>query len=283
MNTWRALRNKGEEILVSNNIEDAGFDAMQLLLHISGFSSGEYALKSNEKPAPLQCTQYLDCIQRRVNKEPLQYIIGKWDFFDSTFYVGEGVLIPRPETECLVEQCIKIVREKKYKTVYDLCSGSGCIGLSVAKECPQIHCYLFEYYDKALGYTEKNAELLGLTNVTVIKADVLNPESFYIPSADMIISNPPYIPSDEIPELQSEVLSEPHSALDGGSDGLVFYRAIADKWFSSLSYNGCVAIECGEEQSKEIVKLFENNLICEIHNDLYGVDRFVFGFNKNGG
>ena len=161
-----------------------------------------------------------------------------------------------------------------------MCSGSGCIGLSVAKACPDVFCYLFEYYDKAFSYSQNNLIKLDATNARVIKHDVLSGPFDGILDADLIVSNPPYIETPEIPSLQEEVLREPVTALDGGYDGLIFYKAIYEKWTAKLSDKGFVAFECGENQSKDISLIYSDKFSCEIFYDSYGAERFVIGREK---
>lgn len=273
--TWRELLKKGENELRKAGIEDYGFDAFQLLLHISGFSNDTFYLNDNLPSDEMSVIRYDDAINRRKAKEPLQYIIGKWDFFDSEFLVGEGVLIPRPETEELVGYVIDIIKNNNIKVVYDLCAGSGCIGLSIAKALPSVKCYLFEYYDEAFRYSVLNKQRLNIENAEVIRLDVLNGPSSDLPKADIIVSNPPYIESDEILTLQEEVLKEPVTALDGGKDGLVFYRSIFEKWVDKLSEDGFIAFECGEGQADEISEIFSECFQSRTVYDVYGADRFV--------
>ena len=275
MNNWRELLKKGTEILVSADIDDAEFDAYQLLLTFFDGNSTQYALNSGKTVNEKLAEEYLSLIERRVSGEPLQYIIGKWDFYNSSFFVGEGVLIPRPETEELVEKCVSIIKENLHSVVYDLCTGSGCIGLSIAKECPGVKCYLFELYDNAFSYAKKNLEEMNLGNVQLIKHDIMQKYEGDIPSADLIVSNPPYIETEEIRALQSEVLREPVTALDGGDDGLVFYRAIYKKWSEMLNNKGYFAFECGEKQTDDIIKLFSVGFNGAAYKDMYGNDRMV--------
>lgn len=277
MMTWRQLLQFGEEKLSSAGICDSSFDAFQLVLEASGYTKDMFFLNDDKVANAEKVSLYNSFLQRRIENEPLQYILGKWDFFDSEFFVGEGVLIPRPETEELVEKVIEIVKNNNFKVVYDLCSGSGCIGLSVAMACPDVFCYLFELYDKAFDYSEKNLNALGIKNAKVVRQDILDIPSFSLPCADVIVSNPPYIATCEIASLQEEVLKEPHTALDGGIDGLMFYRAIYEKWLSFLSNSGYVAFECGEGQSKSICDIFSDKFDCDALSDTYGVDRFVIG------
>ncbi len=198
---------------------------------------------------------YLEKISERANGRPLQYVIGSWDFFGEEFSVGEGVLIPRPETEMLVEFAQEFLKDKKNSIVVDLCSGSGCIGITVARLFPESKVYLVEKSEEALFFLCRNVENSGCGNITVVSGDAfLSPAENGIDEFDLLLSNPPYIPSDELSSLQSEVRLEPEMALDGGCDGLDFYRTIAEKWLPSCK--GAVCIECGEGQTEKIEKMF---------------------------
>ena len=215
-------------------------------------------------------------INRRKAGEPLQYILGNWDFYDLTFSVGEGVLIPRPETELLVEFALENLKNIDNPVVYDLCAGTGCIGLTIAKHLPQATVYLLEKEQSAFEYLRKNAENLLLNNVKLLNDDLFTMDLVNLPLADIIISNPPYIPSSEICGLQKEVLFEPVSALDGGVDGLQFYRCLASKWINKVKENGLMAFECGDNQSSDIIQLFkgkfkDNKVIFDFNN----IDRIV--------
>lgn len=215
-------------------------------------------------------------IIRRENSEPLQYILGSWDFYDMTFLVGEGVLIPRPETETLVDFALEKIKDIESPVIYDLCAGTGCIGLTIAKHRKDAKVYLFEKEEKAFSYLVKNKEKYELNNATVIQCDIFNFDFSEIPLCDVLLSNPPYIESDEICDLQSEVLFEPISALDGGKDGLAFYRVICDKWLKQVKSNGFVAFECGEEQSKAICDIFKSKTSSyEVLFDFNNIDRII--------
>lgn len=280
MITYRQLLKEGEELLNTAGIEDEKFDACQLLLYATGMSKDELLLSFDKAAADNEISSFFSFADRRKNHEPLQYIIGKWSFYESEFFVGNGVLIPRPETEELVEHCCSFIKNNCVKTVYDLCTGSGCIGLSIAKEFPDVHCYLFDLFDDALFYAEKNKKYLETDNVTIIKTDITTEMLSGLTEADVIVSNPPYIESLEINSLQQEVLKEPVSALDGGKDGLVFYRAIADLWLNKLRKGGMIAVECGENQTSDIIDIFSDKCSCNAVYDLYNADRFVIGLKK---
>lgn len=278
--TFRELLNSGKEKLQEKQKEDADFEALQMLRGAADFKQADFFLNADEKVSQNIYDRYEKMLSQRISGRPLQYILGEWDFYKSTFSVGEGVLIPRPETEQLVEICVKEIRKKSYKTVYDLCAGSGCIGISIAKECPEVQVVMFELFDDALQYTQKNLEAHKLKNAKVVKLDVLNDDVSSLPNVDLLVSNPPYIPCEEIKSLQSEVLREPHTALDGGEDGLVFYRAFEKIWLDKVNHNGFVAMECGEEQSDIIAYMFSEKLRTEQICDVFGVSRFVVGYKK---
>lgn len=245
-------------------LRDAGcdspeFDAQQLISYCFGLNKTQLLMNSGTAVDEIKLIHFNDCVSRRCNHEPLQYIIGMWDFHKFSFKVGEGVLIPRPETEILVDFAVEKIQKHNYTVVFDLCCGSGCIGLSIAKLCPSVKVYCADISDKALEYTRQNEELLGADNVTVIKTDILESTGFFgLPRPDIVISNPPYIRSSDIKGLQEEVSFEPQLALDGGEDGLMFYRALSEIWYPFINRGGYLAMECGEDQAEDIVSLFVN-------------------------
>lgn len=217
-----------------------------------------------------------DAIIHRKNGEPLQYILGKWDFYDLTFNVGKGVLIPRPETETLVDFALEKIKDVKSPVIYDLCAGSGCIGLTIAHHRDDAKVYLLEKEDGALKYLKINKEKYNLDNAQIIQGDLFNIDFSQIPQADVILSNPPYVPASEIESLQKEVQFEPITALDGGIDGLDFYRCIAQKWISKVKKGGYVALECGEEQSADIIRIFDGKYSeKQVIYDFNNIDRIV--------
>lgn len=255
--------------------DDNSFEALCLFQDILGYTKEQIYLNNIEADKN-DVIKLNDAILRRKNGEPLQYILGKWDFYDLTFSVGEGVLIPRPETEMLVDFALEKLNNTENPVIYDLCSGSGCIGLTIAKHRPDAEVYLLEKERNALRYLLKNKVDLGLENVTIVFDDLFTVDLSLFPETDMILSNPPYINSDEISILQKEVLFEPSTALDGGDDGLMFYRCLADRWCQKVKKHGYMAFECGEEQSKSIIDIFhdkfvESNVIFDFNN----IDRIV--------
>lgn len=274
--TLRELQVRGKVRLAEAGIEDFGFEAACLLESATGLTRSQCLCRAAEQlPQPVE-TQFFALVARRTAGEPLQYILGKWSFYGRDFFVGEGVLIPRPETEELVETAIAVLKSAPRSIVFDLCAGSGCIGLTVAKEVPECEVYLFEKYDAAFRYLCKNAEVLQAPNAHVIQADIFSSVPPNGICADVLLSNPPYIPTAEMHSLQKEVHREPHTALDGGADGLLFYRAIQKKWLPFVKKGGMLLMECGDGQGKSVADLFSPSTAqTEVLFDFQNVDRFV--------
>ena len=215
-------------------------------------------------------------INRRKKGEPLQYILGKWWFYDSEFYVGKGVLIPRQDTETLVDTALELMGTKENLAAADLCAGTGAIGISIALKRPNAKVLAVEKYSKAFKFLEKNIELNGAKNVTPIKADVLK-KAFGL--YDIIVSNPPYITKTDMLSLSKEVKKEPKTALFGGDDGLYFYKTITKVWKSSLKKGGKLIFEIGIGQNEAVEEILKNEGFSEINTvcDLGGVQRVIFG------
>ncbi len=275
MKTLYAVYRDAVKKLTDARCDSPEFDAQQLVLYCFGYNKTGLLMHSGAEVDEIKLIHFDDCVRRRSAHEPLQYILGMWDFYKYSFKVGEGVLIPRPETEILVDFAVDKINKYGYKTVFDLCCGSGCIGLSVAKMCPSVTVYSVDISDTALSYTRENKERLIADNVRVVKADILEGTSFMgLPRPDLILSNPPYIRSKEILSLQKEVQFEPSLALDGGEDGLVFYRALSEIWYPLINRGGYLAMECGEDQASDIMSLFSDKAEKgKIIKDTQGLDR----------
>lgn len=274
--TINELYRQGMGMLEEAGRDNAGFDARCLIEFLLGISTTEYMLVRSDKADTKMFTEYMSLIRRRATGEPLQYIIGKWEFMDYEFFVGEGVLIPRPETELLVDFAVDYLKDKENPIVLDLCSGSGCIAISVAAKLRNARVYAVEKYDKAFSYLEKNIAHNGVKNVSAVKGDILDGSLLNDIKPDLILSNPPYIRSDEVPYLQQEVRREPSTALDGGRDGYDFYRVLASDWLQRLQKGGAMAVECAEDQADEISQMFFlSRSKVNIINDLSGFPRVV--------
>lgn len=261
--------------LATVGCEDAAFDARCLLEDLGGLPRGQAAEDTPLTEA--QLTALTTALAQREAGCPLQYILGQWDFLTLTLQVGEGVLIPRPDTELLCEAAAERLRSVSTPRVLDLCAGSGCVGLGVASLVPAATVTAVELSNEALPYLRANAARYPQYAIAVRQGNVLTDYTDFDGLYDAILSNPPYIPTADLAGLQREVQHEPKMALDGAEDGLLFYRTIAEHWCDKLAENGFVAVEVGIGQAADVAALFtacglENT---EVLTDLGGVQRVV--------
>lgn len=270
--------NKLKRDLESFGIEDAVFEAKQIIKSVTGLDNAGI-LSNYTRPL----TEFEEAnlkaitVQRKV-RYPLQYILGHWSFYGRRFKVGVGVLIPRQDTETVIEACIELLKENKSPEILDLCAGTGCIGITLACEKKDSMVVLLEKYAEAARYTKENISALAPENATFVMGDVLNGD-FNDRKYDLIVSNPPYVTGEEIKSLQPELAHEPETALLGGEDGLDFYRAIAKNYKSALKDNGKLVFEIGSLQGAAVAKILEENGFKDvtIKKDLAENDRVVFG------
>ncbi len=258
--------------LKANGVDEPEFKAKNIICEIISVRLSEFEFHKNDF---VNTKKLADFLWRLKSGEPLQYIIGKWDFYESEFEVGKGVLIPRPETEELVDEVVKYAKTLTNPVIFDLCSGSGCIGVSVAKKIPKSTVYCIEKSEQAFKFLTKNAD--SIPNVITILADIN--DNLDLPLADIIVSNPPYIKSNDLSSLQKEVQFEPKMALDGGVDGLDFYRIINDKWSSRLKKNGRLFLEIGNDQGESIRQALNSFSNILVKKDIYSNDRIVIAEN----
>lgn len=270
----------GIDKLERNRIPDAEFDARCLLEFVLGIDSTRFFISRSELIDESKSAHYFSLLNRRVNGEPLQYILGKWEFMDNEFYVGKGVLIPRPETEKLVELAEQYLADVEKPIVIDLCSGSGCIAISIAKLIPDATVYAVEKYDEAFEYLQKNISLNEVNNVIAVRGDLFDRDILRGVSADLIVSNPPYIRKADIVTLSEEVKQEPVTALVGGEDGYDYYRFLSSYWLNEfLGNNGAMMVECAEDQGDYISELFSDYADkTEIFYDFNGLQRIVTAY-----
>ncbi len=248
--------------------------------NLSNFGVESARFEANQLATYTDPEKYEQTLKRRLSGEPLQYILGEWDFFGITLKVGEGVLIPRADTETVAETGMSLLRGKASPIVFDLCAGSGCIGIALSKSAGAKVSF-FEKSPKALEYLRQNVTDTE-TNAQIFEVDVLmQPSDELMNTADMIISNPPYIRSNVVPTLSKEVAHEPKMALDGGEDGLVFYRSIARNWKPALKLGGYLVFEIGFDQGAEVTEILKNEGYSDVtlKNDLCGNPRVVYGKN----
>lgn len=239
-------------------------------------------LTEPEAPVPEETEKAArEKISRRRRGEPLQYILGEWEFYGYPFKVGEGVLIPRQDTETLAELAVSFLEKRGGKPLAaDLCAGSGCIGITLAKRLGcEVKC--FELSEAAFGYLEQNIALNGVESlVTPILADVLNVDTDE--RFDLIAANPPYLTKRDMETLQREVAFEPGFALYGGEDGLDLYRGILPRWSRRLKSGGLIAVEIGIGQEKDVMRIFaENGIEPGLAKDACGIYRVVYGTAVN--
>lgn len=280
--TTRALYlwTKGE--LAAAGIEDPGAEAMLLFSHFFRLDRPGLALRGEERPAPEREAALRRAVAERQTRRPLQYILGEWDFMGLTLSVGEGVLCPREDTAVLAEALAGALENTPSPLGADLCAGTGAVALGLCSLLPGAEITCVELSAEAFPYLERNLAAYPQYRVTARRGDVLLPETaalFPPESLDFLAANPPYIPSGELAGLQPEVRKEPALALDGGEDGLTFYRALCAHWLSRLKPGGVLGVEIGEDQGPAVKALFEAHGLrdIEVRKDLAGLDRAVVG------
>lgn len=263
--------------LSAAGIEDYVFESKQIIRYITGYTNTQILTKYTQQLNEFQLNNLTAIIKQRLIRYPLQYILRSWYFFGREFFVGPGVLIPRSDTETLIDVCLEAVCQKPTPRVLDLCAGTGCIGITIKGEYDAADVTLVEKYDEALAYTTKNAAHNNAT-VKIVQGDVLKTEGAE-GRYDLIVSNPPYINANDMKNLQPEVTFEPATALDGGDDGLDFYRHIAKEYKIYLAKDGVMAFEVGVNQADAVASIMtENGFInVQTRKDYNEIDRVVFG------
>ena len=272
----REALNKGSNILKESDIEYFKEDALELLSVILNTDKINIILNGEESLEEEKEQQYFNFIKRRSEKEPLKYITGYADFFGLVLKVKNGVLIPRVDTETLVEEVISIEREKK--NILDMCCGSGAIGIALAKNIKDVTVTLVDISEIAEEVTKENICRLEVDNAKFIHSNLF--ENIDSNKFDVIVSNPPYIRTDVIDTLMEDVKDyEPHLALDGGKDGLYFYNKITKEAITHLSEGGYLCYEIGYDQGDEVRKLMEDSGFKNVRiiKDLAGNDRVAIG------
>lgn len=280
--TLKQLYKVGTVKLAEEGIEEFSLDAWYLLEYVTGVSKAMYFAEPERAVSEENADRYMDCIRQRAAHIPLQHITGEQEFMGYPFYVNEHVLIPRQDTEILVEEAIQIMRPKM--KILDMCTGSGCIVLSILKMCKEKY-YMTDLQgigadvsEEALKVARENSRRLEVP-VTWIQSDLfakIPEEEKY----DVIVSNPPYIETAVIDTLQEEVrLHDPYIALDGKEDGLYFYRRIISEAGKYLKPQGKLMFEIGCDQAEAVEELMKNAGYEQItvKKDLAGLDRVVYG------
>lgn len=235
-------------MLTAAGVPDARFDAAELYRLATGRDP-----RLDDGPSAAEATRLSALAERRAAREPLQYILGEWDFMDFTLKVGPGVLCPRADSEIVCESALALLQGRERPVVYDLCAGTGCLGLGIARHSPGALVTCVEKSPEAWHYLTANT---AQTGVRTVQADVF---TYYktLPAegADLIISNPPYLTGAEMRALMPETAQEPAMALDGGTDGLDFYRLLTEKYRDAVRPGGWLVLEIGYAQGPAVLAL----------------------------
>ena len=281
--TYRELYEEGRRILEQAGLPDAALDARFLLEEVCGTNLQTLLVFPEKKVTEEEVNQYRAFIQRRKDREPTAMILGEWDFMGLTFRLNKSTLIPEQDTEVLVETALEELKRRgpgeAPLRILDLCTGSGCILLSLLHELRNAGGLGTDLSEEALEAARENAVRLGLQERAAFRqGDLWEPvgdEGF-----DLIVSNPPYVPTEVIPTLEPEVrCGEPYAALDGGEDGLVFYRRIMREAAGHLKPSGIIIVESGFDEAPQIAALMQDQKLRGIRTvkDYGGLDRVVLG------
>ncbi len=279
--TIEELLNLGTSVLKDSGIDTARLDAELLLGNIIDKNRIYLITHKEEEVNKENSKKYFDLIEKRRKKMPVKYILNECEFMGINFHVEEGVLIPRGDTEILVEEVLKHIGEADEMEICDLCCGSGAIGISIANFRQNVKVDLIDYYKIPEKVTLINIKKINMEErAKFVKSDLLNAPIQNKKNYDIIVSNPPYIEEKEIEELMDDVKKyEPHTALNGGSDGLDFYRRIIDQSHKVLKEKGILAFEIGYNQGEQVKHLMEesNYINVKIVKDFASLDRVVIG------
>lgn len=281
--TYRELYEEGRRVLEQAGLPDAALDARFLLEEVCGTNLQTLLVFPEKKVTEEEVNQYRAFIQRRKDREPTAMILGEWDFMGLTFRLNKSTLIPEQDTEVLVETALEELKRRRLGEaplrILDLCTGSGCILLSLLHELRNAGGLGTDLSEEALEAARENAVRLGLQERAAFRqGDLWEPvgdERF-----DLIVSNPPYVPTEVIPTLEPEVrCGEPYAALDGGEDGLVFYRRIMREAAGHLKPSGIIIVESGFDEAPQIAALMQDQKLRGIRTvkDYGGLDRVVLG------
>lgn len=277
MMTIRQAVSWGSDKLKSHGVENAEHDSFELLSAVNGMTRTFYLVNGDSSLSEEDFLLFEEYIDKRAAHIPLQHIIGKAYFYGYEFEVNGDVLVPRQDTEILVGEVMKVARSGDY--ILDMCTGSGCIGITIAKKFPEVKVLGIDVSEKALAVAEKNKHNLEADNIDFMLSDLFEKLNQDI-TFNIIASNPPYIPTKVIDGLQDEVrLHDPILALDGSEDGLKYYRNISSEAGKYLEPDGWLCFEIGAEQALDVSDIMEREGFRNITviKDLAGLDRVVMG------
>jgi release factor glutamine methyltransferase len=272
--------NLSSEYLMKKGIESPRFNAEMLLAHVLNSKRLNLYLAFDKPLREEELSEYRELLKRRSRFEPLQYILGSVEFFGLKFKVNSSVLIPRPETEILIESIIEFNGNNPAE-ILDIGTGSGNIAVSLAKNLPQLNITAIDISEDAINLACENIKLNEVRNVRLIQYDILNPDmELFKGKFDIIVSNPPYVSSEEFPNLAPELkVYEPKDALTDFSDGLKFYREISHSAKILLKPEGKIFFEMGKGLHENVKEILEKNGFkkIQIKKDLQNIERVIFG------
>ncbi|MGD0794426.1 MAG: peptide chain release factor N(5)-glutamine methyltransferase [Dehalococcoidales bacterium] len=272
MNLKQALAH-ARETLRNNNIEDAPLEGEILLRHVLGISRARFFSQFDEELSPGQGQDLKEALERRVGGEPTAYITGHREFYGLDFIVNRDVLIPRPETELLVEKAIALAGRRPIKKIADIGTGSGAIAISLAVNLPRVTIYATDISSRALGVARRNCKKHGVEDrIVLLQGNLLEPLQKKV---DLIVANLPYVRATDV---KGTLSFEPLRALNGGEDGLDNIRLFCRQAAKKLAKQGCLLLEVGQGQSRSVGALLEKELpgaVSEIYRDLAGIERVV--------
>ncbi len=267
--------------LRESGVEASTLEARELVCFGTGKSREELQRDSRLYASPEREEQVRRLVERRMAGEPVAYLIGEWEFYGLPLDISQDVLIPRSDTEVLVEQALAYIRQLGECRVLDLCAGSGCVGLAIASQAPQTRVILGEIDDSALKICRQNIRRNGLSSrVMPIQTNALEKPPRSLGEFQCIVCNPPYIPTGDISGLEVSVRDyEPHLALDGGKDGLNFYRTVTGHWRESLVPGGRLYFEVGIGQADPVLRLMRSQGFGDLQviKDHHKIPRVVLG------
>ncbi|MCQ2450585.1 MAG: peptide chain release factor N(5)-glutamine methyltransferase [Clostridia bacterium] len=277
MTIFEAYNNIKKE-LKNAGIDDDVFEAKQIIKYITGYNNSQILSNYSNELTEFQKNNLTAIMKQRLIHYPLQYILGRWDFYGRSYKVGPGVLIPRQDTETVIDVCLEVLKDAEKPKILDICAGTGCIGLTLAAETENSSVTLLEKYEEAARYLRENIKNNAPENAKLILADVFDGAA-KDEKYDLIVSNPPYIKAEDIKNLQAEVKYEPETALAGGKDGLDFYRFIAKEYKECLRSGGALVFEIGFDQGEAVKAIMEAEGFNDIKivKDYSENDRVVFG------
>ena len=281
MNIENAL-NEGKKILKKGDIKSLNLDSEILLSKVIGKDRKFIILNHDRVLKKVYFNNFISLIKERSNGKPIAYLLERKSFWNHEFEIKEGTLIPRPDTELLIEEVLKFTKKKNKLKVLDIGAGSGCVILSILEEKKDFHGIGIDISKKSVDLSKRNAFHLSLKNrVKFIKSDV---DNFNIGKYDLIISNPPYIKRSNLKYLNKDVANfEPKLALDGGIDGLSGFRKVIRKSSELIKINGKLFLEIGFDQKKEVKKMLKSKgfYINKVLKDYAGKDRCIVSTKKN--